>query len=75
VRANVQQLNSFAFARQLLWLTIGSPFALFWPKGPTLGAVLNIAILTLGIVFAWRITAGVNLVIDGPFDSPLQPTR
>jgi len=24
---------------------------------------------------AWRITAGVNLVIYPPFDSPLQPTR
>jgi hypothetical protein len=75
VRAKVQQLNSFAFARQLPWLTIGSALALFWPKGPTLGAVLNIAILSLGIIFAWRITAGVNLVIYGPFDSPLQPTR
>jgi hypothetical protein len=40
-----------------------------------LGAVLNIAILSSGIIFAWRITAGVNLVIYGPFDSPLQPTR
>jgi hypothetical protein len=29
VRAKVQQLNSFAFARQLPWLTIGSPLALF----------------------------------------------
>jgi hypothetical protein len=75
VRAKVQQLNFFAVARQLPWLTIGSPLALFWPKGPTLGAVLNIAILSLGIIFAWRITAGVNLVIYGPFDSPLQPTR
>lgn len=75
VRANVHQLNSFAFARQLLWLTIGSPLALFWLRGPTLGAVLNIAILSLGITFAWRITAGVNLVIYGPFDAPMQPTR
>jgi len=75
VRANVQQLNSFAFARQLLWLTIGSPLALFWLKAPTLGAVLNIAILSLGIISAWRITAGVNLVIYGPFDAPMQPTR
>jgi len=75
VRTNVQQLNSVAFARQLFWLTIGSPLALFWLEGPTLGAVLNIAILSLGIIFAWRITAGVNLVIYGPFDAPMQPTR
>jgi hypothetical protein len=36
---------------------------------------LNIAILSVGIIFAWRITAGVNLVIYGPFDAPLQTTR
>jgi hypothetical protein len=29
VRAKVQQLNFFAVARQLPWLTIGSPLALF----------------------------------------------
>jgi hypothetical protein len=75
VPADGQQLNSFAFAQQLLWLTIGSPLALFWLQGLTLGVVLNVAILSVGIVFAWRLAAGVNLVIYGPFEAPRQPTR
>jgi hypothetical protein len=75
-RAGAPRPNSFAFLRQLLWLTIGSPVALFWLGGPSLGAVLNIAILSLGITLAWRITAGVNLVIYGPFDAPCrQPAK
>ncbi len=74
-KPNVPPPNFFAFLRQMLWLTIGSPFALLWLKGPTLGSFLNIAILSIGIIFAWRITAGVNLVVYGPFDAPTQPTR
>ncbi len=38
-------------------------------------AIINLAVLILGILFSWRITAGVNLVIFGPFEAPAEPTR
>ncbi len=64
----------FGFLRQFLWLTIASPFAFFWLKGPTLETSLNFVLLIIGMVFAWRITTGVELVIFGPFDASTQPT-
>ena len=65
-------LSFFTF----LWFTIGSPFAVLWLTGPTLASLVNLAILAMGMVLAWRITAGLNLVIFGPFDAPAgQPAK
>jgi hypothetical protein len=67
--SHAPQLRIPDFLLGLLWLTLGSPLAIFWIKGHTSSALINLAILSVGIACAWRITAGVNLVIYGPFDA------
>ena len=58
----------------LLWLTLGSPFALFWVKGSTSLAVINLLVLAIGVFYAWHISRGESLVIYGPFDAPAPRT-
>jgi len=74
-QASTPTLTFWAFLGQFLGLTIASPFAFFWLKGLTLETALNFSLLFIGMVFAWRITSGVNLVIYGPFEVPAQPAQ
>jgi len=77
--ADTAQHSKAPFLGQFLWLIIASPFAFFWRKGPALETSLDFALLIIGMVFAWRITPGVELFIFGPFEAPTgtpaQPTR
>jgi hypothetical protein len=46
---------------------VASPFFEIWEGGPTISWAIGIVILIVGIRIAWRITAGLPLQIDGPF--------
>jgi hypothetical protein len=59
----------WGFLGQFLGLTIASPFAFFWVQGLTLETALNFLLLIIGMVFAWRLTSGVEFVIFGPFET------
>lgn len=73
LQAAAPAMTFWAFLGQFLGLTIASPFAFFWLNGVTLETALNFGLLVIGMVFAWRLTSGVPLVIYGPFDVPAQP--
>jgi hypothetical protein len=62
------------FFGHLVWLGIASPFLEFQESGPTFGWFIGIFILFIGIRIAWRLTAGVQVAIYGPFDTATQPT-
>jgi hypothetical protein len=59
----------------LALLGIASPFLELQDAGPTIGWMIGIFILSIGIRIAWRLTAGVRIAIYGPFDAPTQTTR
>ena len=52
----------------LALLGIASPFLEVWEGGPTVGWMIGIVILFVGIRIAWRLTAGVRVQVYGPFD-------
>ena len=59
----------------LLFYGLASPFLELQDAGPTIGWMIGIFILSIGIRIAWRLTAGVRIAIYGPFDAPTQTTR
>ena len=59
----------------LALLGIASPIVEIWDSGPNFGWAIGIFILFIGIRIAWRLTAGVRVVVYGPFDTPAPPTR
>jgi hypothetical protein len=55
-----------AFLGQLLWWGLASPF-LGLQDG--IGGILMLVILFVGMQFAWRMTRGVHIMVDGPFQT------
>jgi hypothetical protein len=59
---------------RLALLGVASPFLELRDSGPTIGWMIGIFILFIGIRIAWRLTAGVNIAIYGPFHVATTPT-
>jgi hypothetical protein len=53
-------------------LGLASPFLEVWQGGPSFGWLIGLVILSVGMRFAWRLTAGLPLQIYGPFQSTPQ---
>lgn len=52
---------------KLALLGIASPLLEIWETGPTVGWMIGVVILAVGIRIAWRITAAPVLQVYGPF--------
>jgi hypothetical protein len=48
---------------------LASPFLEVWEGGPSFSWLIGLVILSVGMRFAWKLTAGRPLEIFGPFDS------
>jgi divalent metal cation (Fe/Co/Zn/Cd) transporter len=58
-----------AWLGRVVLLGLASPFIEVWGGGPSFSWLIGLVILFVGMRFAWRITAGLPLVIYGPFQS------
>jgi hypothetical protein len=56
-----------AAIEQLLLVGLASPFLEVWEGGPSIGWVIGLVILAVGIRIAWRLTAARPLAVFGPF--------
>jgi hypothetical protein len=65
--AEEQKFSLPEYLGKLAWLGLASPF-LQLKTGPS--AIIGLFILFIGMRFAWRMTRGVQITIEGPYGSP-----
>jgi divalent metal cation (Fe/Co/Zn/Cd) transporter len=71
----VPQPSLPAAIMKLLLIGIASPLLEVWEGGPTFGWMIGIVILAVGMKIAWRLTAGKQIEIYGPFNDSAQPAQ
>lgn len=64
-----------AWLLRIALLGLASPFLEIWGRGPTIGWLIGLVILFVGMKIAARITAGRPAEIYGPFSDSPQPLR
>lgn len=67
--AQAQPPSRLELLGHLALLGIASPFMELRDSGPTFGWLIGMFILFIGIRIAWRLTAGVRVAVDGPFNA------
>jgi len=59
----------FATILILAALSLASPILVLWTQGLSAGWAISVFIRGVGVYLAWRMTAGIGMVVSGPFSN------